>query len=149
MSNTLTVDSDKSQSKVQPNLLPCKISFNGPVNASSRYWVPQDGESTGLKTAYFRGRKLQGKDVALPEGYTGAVLQKTDRTIVEAPPQQDHDDDVSDDEEPPKQLKVIEQVGTFDSITVWEHEAVPESGRDPYLKGVEEWIKLSQAIHDQ
>ncbi|KAF2226730.1 ribonuclease H2, subunit C [Elsinoe ampelina] len=148
MSNTLVVDSAKAQQKVQPNLLPCKISYNGPVNVSSRYWN-SEVETDGSKTAYFRGRKLQGRDVVLPDGYSGAVLHKTDRTIVEASQPTDRDEDMSEQEEAPQQLKVVEQVGSFDAITVWDHEALPESAQNPYLKGVEEWIKLSQAIHGQ
>ncbi|KAG8627785.1 hypothetical protein KVT40_003658 [Elsinoe batatas] len=148
MSNTLVVDSAKAEQKVQPNLLPCKISYNGSVNANSRYWNPED-ETDGSKTVYFRGRKLQGREVALPNGYSGAVLQKTDRTIVEASQPTNHDEDMSDQEEAPQQLKIVELVGSFDAITVWDHEALPESAQNPYLKGVEEWIKLSQAIHGQ
>lgn len=70
-----------------PNLLPCKINHDGPVNASERYWKPEAGEGTtgspisssttsliiadGSQTAYFRGRKLEGKAIKVPEGYRG------------------------------------------------------------------------------
>lgn len=70
MSKSLAIDSAKATQKVQPNLLPCKIAYNGPVKAESRYWSTQ-AEADGSKTTYFRGRKLQGKDVPLPDGYSG------------------------------------------------------------------------------
>lgn len=28
--------------KTTPNLLPCRIEHNGPVNAAERYWQPQE-----------------------------------------------------------------------------------------------------------
>jgi len=65
-----SINNDKGSLKVTPNILPCKISFNGPVNASERYWAIKNDES-GQKTTYFRGRKLVGRDVSLPEGYSG------------------------------------------------------------------------------
>lgn len=37
----------KSKTEVQqctPNLLPCKINHDGPVNASERYWKPETAE---------------------------------------------------------------------------------------------------------
>ncbi|PNS18661.1 hypothetical protein CAC42_5200 [Sphaceloma murrayae] len=146
MSNTLTIHSSTEQ-KLQPNLLPCKVAYNGPVNAETRYWNPKV-EEDGTSTAYFRGRKLQGKEVTLPGGYSGVVLQKTDRVVVDMPqhPDQDDDDDLSEQESPPEQIKVIEQIGTFENITVWDHENTPESGQNPYLKGVEEWLKMAGAV---
>ena len=63
------------------------------MNASERYWTPETTQGQtclletsahsskfaeifldGKKIAYFRGRKLVGKQVALPEGYRGTIL---------------------------------------------------------------------------
>ncbi|KAF8545393.1 hypothetical protein BDD12DRAFT_811615, partial [Trichophaea hybrida] len=49
------------------NLLPCRINYTGPTNATKNHWSPSPSSST----AYFRGRRLVGKDVELPKGYTG------------------------------------------------------------------------------
>lgn len=65
-----SIKSNKNPLKVTPNILPCKISFNGPVDASERYWAIKNDES-GQKTTYFRGRKFVGKELDLPEGYSG------------------------------------------------------------------------------
>lgn len=55
-----------------PNILPCKIHHNGQVNASQRHWDPQTNDN-GEQIAYFRGRKLIGCSVVLPQGYQGMV----------------------------------------------------------------------------
>lgn len=48
----------------------------------------------------------------------------------------------------PRELKVLEQLGTFEAITVWRHEAAPEDTEDQYLKAISEWIRFAAAIHD-
>jgi hypothetical protein len=53
------------------NVLPCRIQHNGPVNASTRLWTPQESSDGKSHTAYFRGRKLKGRVVELPDGYIG------------------------------------------------------------------------------
>jgi len=65
-----SINNDKKALKVVPHILPCKINFNGPVDASERYWNINNDEN-GQKITYFRGRKLVGKDVNLPKGYSG------------------------------------------------------------------------------
>ena len=72
-SNSAIVSITKSKFqpwKCSPNVLPCRINHDGPVNAAKRYWDPTT-EADGTKTAYFRGRKLRGKTIQLPEGYRG------------------------------------------------------------------------------
>ena len=62
--------STADKKKVTPNLLPCTLGYTGPVDATKRYWNEQvDGN--GQKVAYFRGRKLLGRDVMIPEGFSG------------------------------------------------------------------------------
>jgi ribonuclease H2 subunit C len=33
-----------------PNVLPCRINHNGPVNASERYWLPKEFEGGSAST---------------------------------------------------------------------------------------------------
>ena len=61
-----------------PNILPCKIHHNGPVNASSRHWDPKTSHN-GKEEAYFRGRRLQGHTVKLPDGYQGSSCEARQR----------------------------------------------------------------------
>ena len=80
----LAIHSTNADKQVTPNVLPCAIKHNGPVSAAERYWNPST-EQDGTTTAFFRGRKLRGKRIALPEGYEGAVLQKTDKKVIAKP----------------------------------------------------------------
>ncbi|KAF8861761.1 ribonuclease H1/H2 small subunit [Acephala macrosclerotiorum] len=130
------------EGKCTPNVLPCRINHNGPVDASKRYWNPTQTPD-GKTTAYFRGKKLYGKQVKVPEGYRGVVLSSTDRILPKPAQTMEHDEDA--EEEP--EVKIVEEQSDFDSIMVWGHEAVPEDAADPYVKGMDEWIAFSEQIH--
>lgn len=147
------------EGKCTPNVLPCRINHNGPVDASKRYWNPIQTPGKYIHsqlnnfqltrrfvdektTAYFRGRKLHGKKVKVPEGYRGVVLSSTDRILPKSASQTE--DDEGAEEEP--EVKVMEEQSDFDEIMIWGHEAVPEDAADPYVKGMDEWIGLSQQV---
>lgn len=49
------------------------------------------------------------------------------------------------EDEPEEPVKILEKQGTFDELTVWGHETVPAAD-DPFVKGVEEWMKLAEAV---
>ena len=55
----------------------------------------------------------------------------------------EEEDEEEEEEERP--VGVLEEVGTFDEIVLWGHEQVVADD-DPYVKGVEEWIALAQAV---
>ncbi|KAF4507003.1 hypothetical protein G6O67_005682 [Ophiocordyceps sinensis] len=55
-----------------PNLLPCRVHHTGPVDPVSEYWDPTQSEDS-TSVAYFRGRKLKGRTVALPDNFKGVV----------------------------------------------------------------------------
>lgn len=48
----------------------------------------------------------------------------------------------SDSEEP---VKVLEKQATFNEFVVWGHEVLPAAD-DPFVKGVEEWLKFAEAV---
>jgi len=137
----LAIKPQDSQKKVTPNILPCTIKHNGPISAAQRYWNPTL-EADGTSTAYFRGRKLQGRKIALPEGYQGAVLQKTEKQVG-APALPDEDGMVEDAVQ--VETNIMEQQGSFEEIMVWGHEAVPADD-DVYVKGMQEWIGFAEAV---
>lgn len=56
------------------------------------------------------------------------------------------DDDMAIDQAAPRELKIVEQLGTFDAITTWKHENVPLDSEDPYIKGIQEWITFANAV---
>ena len=91
------------------------------------------------QTAYFRGRKLRGRRVAVPEGYEGVVATPTERTIR---PAQNNSVDEAEPEEP---VKILEKQATFQDVMVWGHELMPAAD-DPFVKGVEEWVRFAEAV---
>ncbi|CAD0106858.1 unnamed protein product, partial [Aureobasidium uvarum] len=123
--------SEKSTPSCAVNVLPCRIQHNGPVNASTRHWTPEvspDSNETSTSTAYFRGRKLNGKVVNLPDGYRALV------------PEQEQEE-----QDPTPETKVLQELATFDKIIVYGHEVQPDAQEDVYVKGIDEWIGLAGA----
>ncbi|KAL8783640.1 MAG: hypothetical protein Q9213_004500 [Squamulea squamosa] len=114
------------------------------------YWAPQQDKDGNLE-AYFRGRKLKGRQVRVPEGYKGVVVKgeaKEDNTqrknVKRLTRQQLQDEDVDEDDE--EEVQVLEEVAGFKDFIVWGHEAVAD-GDDAFVKGVEEWVKFAEAMH--
>ncbi|KAI0972807.1 ribonuclease H2, subunit C [Xylaria arbuscula] len=145
-----TVESEASKKqKAQVNLLPCRIHHDGDVNPSDTFWNPTEAED-GLQTAYFRGRKLHGKALKLPEGYYGVVVEKTDaKPQTSSAEQEPADEDIDVIENPEDQLEVGEMRGkaAFDELMIWGHESTSDSTADPYVRGMEEWIAFAEEIH--
>ncbi|MCJ1366136.1 3'-5' exonuclease [Acarospora aff. strigata] len=149
----LSIDLNTGRSRTcTPNVLPCRVHHNGPVNATERYWSPSTGDD-GKQVAYFRGRKLHGRCVQIPDGYRGVVLKSTDRTVSQGGIQgeisqadkvvsAEHEEDEDEDEA----INVIEEQASFDKVVLWGHESTPD-GNDPYAKGIEEWISFAETMH--
>ncbi|GAB1215884.1 hypothetical protein ATERTT37_005082 [Aspergillus terreus] len=73
--------------------------------------------------------------------FKGVVAALTERVIPSKPAE-------NDDSAPEEPIKILEQQSTFKEVVVWGHETMPASD-DPFVKGVEEWIKLAEAMHIQ
>ncbi|EAS35405.3 ribonuclease H2 subunit C [Coccidioides immitis RS] len=153
----------------QPNILPCKIHHDGPTEVSQRHWSPiTDADNPELATTYFRGRKLRGRRIALPEGYHGVVASPTEMTLKQ--PKKDtsrgssrpdnpecnrntnndsdndgNDVDEDDDDVQPSPT-ILEAQGTFSNLIVWDHDKVPSTD-DVFVKGIGEWIRFAEAMH--
>lgn len=134
-----------------PHLLPCRIQHDGPVNASEKYWSPQRS-TDGVSEAYFRGRKLQGREIKIPGGYSGIVVKAEAKELGNLPvnrerwrQKEESGHGVEDDGEE-EVLKVLEEVGEFRGIMVWGHESIA-GGDDTFVKGIEEWIGFADMIH--
>lgn len=39
----------------------------------------------------------------------------------------------------------LEEVGEFEEVIVWDHEAI-RSGEDAFVKGMEEWIRFAEVV---
>ncbi|KAL1965015.1 hypothetical protein VTN77DRAFT_6215 [Rasamsonia byssochlamydoides] len=136
--------SSMSSAFCTPNILPCRVHHDGPVEVSKRYWNPVKDDNGNAQTAYFRGRKLRGRRVALPEGYEGVVAVPTDRILPSSNPDVKPDGATNGDAEEP--VKILEKQATFNEFVVWGHEVLPAAD-DPFVKGVEEWLKFAEAMH--
>ncbi|EDU42170.1 RNase-H2-suC domain containing protein [Pyrenophora tritici-repentis] len=148
----LSIQPSKPQ-KATPNLLPVRINHNGPINSTQQYWKPTTDEK-GTQHAYFRGRHLYGKSIPLPENYTGAVLNITDKQLPQqrAQAQPSHDegeegDDAEPEESMPVEVKIAEQVGEFDEVVVWGHGGDVDGNRDIFVRGISEWIEFAESMH--
>ncbi|KAL9618600.1 MAG: hypothetical protein Q9160_006711 [Pyrenula sp. 1 TL-2023] len=157
-------------SSCTPNILPCRIHHDGPTKVTKRYWAPTTNtEADGNKTreSRFRGRRLRGRVVKIPQGYEGVVAEKTGKELHEGAnggdgreddlrgiaglETEDEDDGEGDvdcgmGEKEEISAGILEEKATFNEIVVWGHDELPEKG-DVFVKGVEEWIAFSEAMH--
>ncbi|PUU73520.1 ribonuclease H2 non-catalytic subunit-domain-containing protein [Tuber borchii] len=107
--------------------------------------------SIGTKVAHFRGRKLVGKGVSLPEGYSGHVLTVTDEVPTGAIEKSKRNRPVveeEDGEEGKGEVKIFKGLANFSDVVVWGHDIAPEEGREYVVKGMDEWIGLASKIHN-
>ncbi|KAH1489591.1 hypothetical protein LV164_001993 [Aspergillus fumigatus] len=140
-------DNEKWMENCIPNILPCRIHHDGFVESLEHYWNPvSDEKDERLQTAYFRGRRLRGRRVAIPEGYQGIVVQHTERIL--PPKRRATGDETENQMEQEGPVKVLEQQATFDEFVVWGHEELPAAD-DAFVKGVEEWLKMAAASATQ
>ncbi|KAL4938077.1 hypothetical protein BDV06DRAFT_201739 [Aspergillus oleicola] len=136
---------DESLGNCTPNIIPCRIHHDGPVKSLDLYWKPvADEKDKDLQTAYFRGRKLRGRRVQIPEGYEGVVATHTDREI----PSTTDNETMNEEGEQAETVKILEKQATFGDYMVWGHETIPAAD-DSFVKGVEEWVKFAEAMHTE
>ena len=117
----------------------------------ARYSFVQLANSMGIednsRTAYFRGRKLQGRTVKLPEQCRGVVLQRRDDPS-DSKASTTTDDNVIDleAEEPGPDTGTMRVTAEFDEMVVWGHEAMADADSDPYVRSIEEWLQVSDKV---
>jgi ribonuclease H2 subunit C len=149
----LSIKPNSSQKAVTANLLPCRIHHDGQIPISERHWSackaseqqdPTKSEND-LKTTYFRGRKLFGSEITLPEGYVGAVIKTTEEVV--AVPTKFLEDEEEMEEEPV--TLVAKQEGSFERIVVWRHDEKPNETEDQYIRGIQEWMGFAKAVSMQ
>ncbi|KIL86856.1 hypothetical protein FAVG1_10112 [Fusarium avenaceum] len=137
----LSLKPDENKSKVVANVLPCRIHHDGPIDPASTYWTPTVADD-GTKLAYFRGRKLQGKVVKLPEQCRGVVVErapeKDPKTATEEPVE-----DVDEEQEKTESMQITAE---FDEMVVWGHESVADASADPYVRSMEEWLQVADQV---
>lgn len=102
--------------------------------------------------AYFRGRKLKGKQIRMPEGYKGFVIReglreggnegRKEKAVTDRHVSVDVNEENEDMEE---ETKVLEEVATFEEVVVWGHDQMAE-GNDVFVKGIAEWIPFAEIV---
>lgn len=146
----LSIENGSEPRKVTANLLPCRIHHDGSIDPVGAYWRPTDNKDNS-KEAYFRGRRLKGKTLPLPQGYRGLVLErKTDELKKEAHQPCDGegaDDDNNDDVVAMETVGKMQAMGEFDEMVIWSHESMASAAADPYVRSIEEWLQVSEKIH--
>lgn len=94
--------------------------------------------------AYFRGRKLKGKDLKIGRDYRGLLVKDDGRT--KDLNKQPRTGSVKDDEdEEVEEVKDLHEVGSFDNIILWGHEELVEVD-DAFVKGLGEWIGFAEIV---
>ncbi|KAK3229498.1 hypothetical protein Dsin_001379 [Dipteronia sinensis] len=120
----------------QVHHLPCCIKYDGPCSVSDYFRPKPNGmEVDGLRVeeAYFRGRKLRGATVPLPDGYSGFVLGKESRGKRK----------VSEMSE--ESSNCWEVNAKFDKLSYWNHDTLP-SKDDAFLRAFH-WFAVAEALH--
>ncbi|OAR01239.1 hypothetical protein LLEC1_07614 [Akanthomyces lecanii] len=143
----LSLKEGSDTKKMTANLLPCRVHHDGSIDPVGAYWMPTDSTDDS-KEAYFRGRKLKGKTLPLPEGYRGVVAERNaDELKREAKlPEDDEEDNEEDDVVAMETVGAMRITGEFDEMVIWSHEALATAAADPYVRSVEEWLQ-SNFIH--
>ncbi|XP_068571056.1 ribonuclease H2 subunit C [Cebidichthys violaceus] len=122
----VNVSSVAQAQQVPVHLLPCEIEHNGPAQVSE-YLTATTKDGKLEKTVSFRGRGLKGQELGCPQGYTGLVLNETNK------PSSDHED------------RTLRVSSVFDKLTYWNLETPPNS--DDTVVMAMDWPELAEAIH--
>lgn len=114
---------EKSSSQHSVHLLPCKIDYNGvaPVKA---YFRPEKDLTTEQYIAHFRGRRLVGQDIILPEN----VIMK--HALLEHPT----------DNAGERSLELVHDIKKF---TIWQHDTQPDISS---VQDCLDWIEICNAV---
>lgn len=96
-----------------------------------------------MSTAFFRGRKLHGRAVAIPEGYRGVLAQKQESEVETEAEKSEDDPAGSHDDSQEGKLQVT---GEFQDILVWGHESVADPSSDHHIRAMEEWMDVSKKV---
>ncbi|KAF7842540.1 ribonuclease H2 subunit C [Senna tora] len=117
--------------------LPCCVKSTAPASVS-HYFKPKstgiEVEGLPLEEAYFRGRKLDGATIGLPDGYCGFVLGKKSLGRKKS-------SDISEDNSNSWEMKA-----TFQKVTYWNHDCLP-SQNDDFLRAFH-WLTVAKALHN-
>jgi hypothetical protein len=99
----------------------------------------------GTNVVYFRGRKLQGKAVALPEKYRGVMLEREAKPE-NRPISEESMEVVTIEDNDEIERQTFRTTAEFDEVMVWGHETIADATGDPYVRSVEEWLTVADQV---
>ena len=149
MSTQIQLDSSRTQKQIPIHVLPCHVAYDGPSKVSQCFKPRIDPADQTISTGSFRGRKLRGRTIPLPNNYSGIKLigvAYSGHVFRPGDSSTRFDQRKYGDEEDEVETTNWDGGERFDSITVWEHQALPESKEDHWIRGIEEWITISDAV---
>ncbi|RYP74882.1 hypothetical protein DL771_002803 [Monosporascus sp. 5C6A] len=83
-----------------------------------------------------------------PEGYHGLIVEKGQPKPQERSREEMAEDiELREEQDEPIEVGAMRGKYTFDEVIVWGHEATADSGADPYVRSIEEWISFAEQIH--
>jgi ribonuclease H2 subunit C len=113
------------------HLLPCSIDHDGPAPVKD-FFHPQhvEGQAEPVLEATLRGRLLRGRQVELPKGIRGIVLQQST---------------------PPRSRELEHQnyakeKSTYSNMVYWNHDAAPTEG--DYLPQALKIFDVAKSVHN-
>lgn len=116
---------DAAPSPGAAHVLPCAVAHNGAA-AAGAYFEPVVRDTgdvvdgARVLEGAFRGRRLLGAKLGLPEGYVGCVLEGREGGGWRS------------------------TGATFDAVTTWSHDVAPTSA-DPFRRAAQ-WLELAPAL---
>jgi len=51
-----------------------------------------------------------------------------------------------EEEEEEEQVQIMEQIASFDAVTLWEHDSLPHATENYFARGVGEWVSFAEAV---
>ncbi|CAN6465221.1 unnamed protein product [Victoria cruziana] len=111
--------------------LPCCIKQTGPCSVSDYFKPKITGfviDGVVAEEAAFRGRKLEGGTIPIPDGYCGFVLEKN------------RNKSISNGE-----TNHWRAHSNFRNITYWNHDSLPS--RDDEFMRLFHWFSVANALH--
>lgn len=130
-----------TQSDMPIHYLPCNIDYDGPAPVSSYFIVKSSDNNDGEVHASLRGRQLVGVAVQLPQNVHG-VCAITSKSAAGQHLEQSH---LQQQQEQRRRGLSLEPVGSFSSITMWQHDVKPDTG---VLQDCFDWLSVAQAVSD-
>ena len=88
---------------------------------------------------------MRGKEIKVPAGYKGVIITERDEEKLGGKTIDKQDVNKRDGLEEENDVKVLQELGSFDELVLWGHESIVE-GEDTFVKGMEEWIGFAEAV---